>query len=794
MSSTSGAVAALAAGLSALRGRGVHLFGVRHHSPACARQLARLIDAVRPRWVLVEGPEELTRLVPWMLHPDTEAPFAAYCAWARGAERHAAYYPFADASPELVAVRAAAAVGATARFIDLTFPELCQADHGEARRPARLRSLLEEAHLARSVYLQALARKTGCRDHDELWDHLFEVGPRVGPEAFVAQVATYCLMARLDHPEALLEADGSLPRERRMAAHVAEVMHEGPVVVVTGGFHTPSLVALLTAARAPRPPKVPEAATPVLLRYGFEQLDALNGYSAGMPAPLFYDAAWRASAGADPHASERAAAEVLVEVAALARAGVEVSAQAADEVAALAHAARLAELRGHTGIARRDLEDALLTTLTKGSIEVEGAQVQAVLRAAFCGRRVGRVPKEAGLPPIVRDFAARSEALKVATGPVVREVTLSLYQRAGHREASRFLHALRFMQVPYATWLAGPEYASGQGLERRQELWRLKWTPDVERALVERSVYGPTVAEAAAARLGEAALALSEAGHGQDAEAAVRLLVSAFVMGAFDAARGLLPTVREAVATDHRLERVVVALTVLVLSLEGREPLEVARPEDAAPAEAVRGLARAAYARACHLVAQAGSTPEARVEPVVSALMSLRQLAATEAAALELGKLASAVRGALGAPRGSPKVEGALAGLAFGLGVEDAQALAHRIRGHFLGTGRDVKGKVAFLFGALATAREVAWRVPAVVEGLSALLEGWDEATFLAALPELRLAFGLLTPREIDRVARAVTEAPRAPAGALAPEVAAGLDDRVRAALAADGLSDWGRA
>ncbi|MCA9556029.1 MAG: hypothetical protein KC933_38750, partial [Myxococcales bacterium] len=707
--------------------------GVRHHSPACARNLSALLEAVKPRFVLVEGPEELTPLTPWMVHPETEAPFAAYCAWAKGTARHAAYYPFADYSPELVAVRWAAGAGAEARFVDLTFPELCKADRTEApRAAARLTSLLREVHLSRSAYLHALARKTGCRDHDELWDHLFEdVGP-LDHDTFTERVAVYCLMARLDHPQDLLEADGSLARERRMAAHVARVMDDGPVVVVTGGFHTPSLVELLSARRPPSLPKVPAAEAPVLLRYGFEQLDALNGYSSGMPSPAFYDALWRASTRGEADAGQVAAAETLVEVASLARSAGEPSVQAADEVAALTQATRLAELRGRQSVARRDLMDAALSTLCKGSAEVEGQAVQAILRSALCGRRVGQVPKEAGVPPIVRDFKARSEALKVSTGPVAREVALSLYQRAPHREASRFLHALRFLEVPYATWLAGPRYEAGEGLERRQETWRLRWTPDVERALVERSVYGPTVAEAAAARLEEAVAALGEAGHAQDAEAAVRLLVVAFVMGAFQVAQDLLPKVEAALATDARLERVVAALTVLVLSLEGREPLEVG-----AAAEAVRRQAHVAYHRACQLVQQVAVAPEARVEAVVTALQSLRQLAATEAAGLEVGKLAFAVGAALAGPRGSPKVEGALAGLAFGLGAEDAEALARRVRGHLLGTGRDTAGKVAFLFGVMATAREVAWRVPAVVEGLSSLFVEWPEAEFLAALPEL---------------------------------------------------------
>ena len=36
----------------------VHLFGIRHHGPGCARSLLRALEALRPDCVLVEGPPE----------------------------------------------------------------------------------------------------------------------------------------------------------------------------------------------------------------------------------------------------------------------------------------------------------------------------------------------------------------------------------------------------------------------------------------------------------------------------------------------------------------------------------------------------------------------------------------------------------------------------------------------------------------------------------------------------------------------------------------------------------------
>jgi hypothetical protein len=48
------------------------------------------------------------------------------------------------------------------------------------------------------------------------------------------------------------------------------------------------------------------------------------------------------------------------------------------------------------------------------------------------------------------------------------------------------------------------------------------------------------------------------------------------------------------------------------------------------------------------------------------------------------------------------------------------------------------------------------WQASGLVEELDAWLTGWDEAAFLRALPDLRLAFADLTPRETDRVAEIV--------------------------------------
>src|SRR5215831_16991277 len=229
----------------------VTYFPIRHHSPACAQHLEGLIRKWKPSAILIEGPASFTSLIPLILHPKTKAPFAVYTSFVReepkdqnetaivsalvGPPRHAAYYPFCDYSPELVALRTGAEVGAALSFIDLDYADQIRAEVDamtEGGAP-RVESLLAERHFERSHYLRALARRAGCRDHNDLWDHFFET--RIGQqsvadasvEKFIHDVASWCHFARVDASEEELKADGTLAREGAMAAAIQGELTKG---------------------------------------------------------------------------------------------------------------------------------------------------------------------------------------------------------------------------------------------------------------------------------------------------------------------------------------------------------------------------------------------------------------------------------------------------------------------------------------------------------------------------------------------------------------------------------------
>ncbi|MFD3372823.1 DUF5682 family protein [Streptomyces sp. NPDC058697] len=86
-----------------------YLIGVRHHAPSLAAAVPALLDAAKPDVLLVELPDEMQEWLPWLGHEETRAPVALAAAPRDGGGgRGPAFYPFADFSPELAAVRWAA--------------------------------------------------------------------------------------------------------------------------------------------------------------------------------------------------------------------------------------------------------------------------------------------------------------------------------------------------------------------------------------------------------------------------------------------------------------------------------------------------------------------------------------------------------------------------------------------------------------------------------------------------------------------------------------------------------------
>ena len=790
-----------AALLPKLRSERVVYFPIRHHSPACAAHLHAWILTHKPAAVLVEGPASFTEKIDWLVDPQCVCPVAFFTtfidkrkrslpALPEGSEelpegmigppRYGAFYPFCDYSPELVALRTGRKVGARLRFIDLEYAEMVLARHEDEpeREPGVLIDLLaSDPHLKHSEYIQELARRMGCRGFDELWDHLFEsTWDGLETDPFIDRVATWCAMARLDYDEATLVRDGTLAREACMAAEISDELQRvtaekrtGPVLVVTGGFHTVALPDLVAAKAArPKSPGFTEGETGSwLMRYSFDRLDAISGYASGMPSPAFYDRLWRMSgpeSHADPARRQLArvdvAAEILVEISRLTRERQMLQRiTTPDAIAALQMTKQLAALRGHAWPLREDVLDGVRSCFVKGEMGAEGQVIMHLVNEVLAGNRVGQVPPAVGVPPIVHDFIREGRRLRLPVDHVEsRELELDLYRNATHRQISRFCHRLELLNAPFAMFRMGPDFVLGQGLDRIREVWEVRWSPGTESALIEAAVYGPTVEEAAGGKLMEQIGQLDAQGQGRSTQTAVNLLVRAYRLGLHAQMMLLAQKIDEHIAEDPAFSSLVTGLSQLELIYRSREPLE------AGDLTAVPYLAAAAYHRACRLLVDLPGCPDEMVGPVIGSLRTLREVLVSRfelpegVPPFDVALFHQGLWAIVKAPpaQAQAAVVGAAAGILFGEGQLGQEPLLDIARGYLGGARTEAHKTCGILRGLLATAREAAWQVQELIRAIDAQLQSWDEETFLQVLPELRLAYADLTPREISRVAEQV--------------------------------------
>ena len=803
-----------------------------------------------------------------------------------GPPRFAAYYPFCDYSPELIALRTGNAVGARLRFIDLEFGEMILARmQGRADAPddlVHIESLTQDAHLTHSHYITALAEKMGCRDFDELWDHLFETGwQSLSTDAFMDRLATYCAMARLDYSDEELIADGTARREACMAQAICEELDQddGQVLVVTGGFHTvvlPDLVAKKT--KRPAKPDFTEGEVGTwLMRYSFDKLDSLAGYSAGMPAPAYYDRLWNVSKTiSEPERNkqfERIAADVLLDISRLTRErSLPNLITTPDSIAAAQMSQQLAMLRGHAWPMREDILDGIRSCFVKGEVSVEGQALLALVNEVMAGNRIGDLPEGADLPPIVDDFYREAKRFRFTLDYATRkEHSLDLYRNAMHRQISRFLHRLDFLGVSFARFVSGPDFVTGQSLTLMQEHWESSWSPVVESGLIEKAVLGTSIEEAADSKLKLQIAKLQQEGEARSASAAVTLLVRACRLGLHAQMSLLVPLIDIHIAEDSQFPSVVQGLSQLELLLRAREPLE------ASNLTAVPRLMEAAYVRACRLLHDVVHCPDSEVDQMLGAMQTLREIlssttppssvvprtsssavAATSPSAPAPPTTASAapstsssavaptspsapvsptsesvrvarkppslhvaptspsapnpidldrdlffqgLRTIIDSPpfKAQSAIVGGAAGILYAEAKLDEDELVRVVCGFLGGAISDPRKTAGILRGLLTTACEIAWQVGEIMRAMDAQFQSWDEKTFVELLPDLRLAFSSLAPRDIARVAdrisgfhdgKSLGELVHVDVDERDVQFGISLNEKVREALKADGIGN----
>ncbi|MEV3934123.1 DUF5682 family protein [Streptomyces sp. NPDC049944] len=823
------AVAALAAAGPGLP----FLIGVRHHAPSLAAALPALLDAAGPDVLLVELPAEFQPWLGWLAHEETEAPVALAAVSADGAgaagERGPAFYPFADFSPELVALRWAARNGVQAVACDLPLADRAWAQGGPdtgAPAPSPLPGTGSESVPGEGQGLSAAlgSRLTG-RDGDDLWDRLVEApAPGSTPEALrrAALLTGWALRYEAEARGGVERTD--LVREACMRAHVAEALASGrrPAVVV-GAFHTPALLALAPGAAGASAPRDPDTPAPVtgaaptaactvsLIPYTYPLLDSRSGYPAGIRDPEWQHTVLEAAGR--PAALHEALIRTAVRVcAALREQGHPYGPADGREVVRVA--GDLARLRGLPAPGRGELLEAVQTVLGRGETYGTGRAVAQALERVLVGARTGRPAPAAprsGLGPAVE---AETATLSLP-GPgdahekTPRDLRLDPARSTLDGRRELLLRRLTVCGIPYAQEHEVTGAAGSEGLTTR---WQVRWTPATAAMLTAAGARGVTPAQAAEGVLRQRHAA-ERAEGGPTAAQVVRGLTEAAECGLPALADERLTELAAVLPSSGTLPEMLTGLDLLERidaghlpgmatpdrpSVSGSEVIDAPSASDAPDdpdATATAPVTAASSARAARIAHVAELLTSAAVRQVDGLTGSEEPEDAR--ALLELAQRADRVGGirltdALVrlADQGTPLIAAAAGAVRVLTGHEEAEVFGTRVASWVDGAvdGASRAALTARLTGVLTAAGPLLTVGAGTLDPLLHRVVELDDAAFLSRLPALRGGFDTLGPAARDRLLDTVEERLGERVDGLDADDPAALAARTAADLAARAL------
>ncbi len=713
-------------------------FPVRHHSPTSARLVQQMIADLRPAAVLIEGPSDFNDRLDELALPH-RLPIAIYSyLQLPDGRRRGAFYPFCEHSPEWQALQCARAANATVRFIDLPWAAL--ADESPSTH------LYADGALGSGEYIDHLCRELGVENFHDLWDHLFEIDPDLSLNDYLERILTLCTHMRM--------MDGNvspidLRREAFMVEQIRQTRAEisGPLLIVTGAYHTPALFAALenpaaeqiasdllpTADSTPSPSTISRGLA--LTPYSYLQLDTLTGYNAGLTHPAFYHQLWldrRQGTGKETYRT------LLAQSVAYLRRHKQI-ASSADLIAVETLSQGLATFRGHAIVWRTDLVDGIIGALIKDELAYgQSHPFLNAIYAVFRGTERGKLAAGAQLPPLVHDIAALLKHHDLELLPQKRTLSLDLF-KAEDLARSRVLHCLAGLEISGFVRTGGSDLLLRDDLTNIWENWEITWTPTFDANCIEAAIYGATLQEAAGAHLLELAGAAQ-----RSASAAARYLLDAALMGLAHLTVEFYSRLTLLIRQDSDFCNITAAMGHLLYLYRYDEVLGAAGKEE------IGALLVEVFTRCLWLLDNLGQ-PQGKDKELLYGIATLVETLERCETTLSLNRadLEESFLRVSTDPTGLPLVRGATMGALWTLGKTAVEDLHYSL--NYFSAPAHLGD---YLTGLFHLARETVQRQPELLHTLNTLLLSYTGEEFLEALPPLRLAFSYFTPREKDYLAR----------------------------------------
>lgn len=413
-----------------------------------------------------------------------------------------------------------------------------------------------------------------------------------------------------------------------------------------------------------------------------------------------------------------------------------------DAICALSMAKGLAVLRGKRAPGLYELRDAALASYVKGEVNLSTDLPLRILDEINTGKQVGKLCETDFRPPLLSDFEeqCRRFGLQLQSS-AEKELTLELFTKNKHLAMSRFLYQMEFLETRFARRKKGSGLLNRRDRSRIREIWSYRFSSQVLAALVDVSMAGSTVEEAAKTRL------VSKARKAASCKEAAKRLVQGFLMGFLEEQQGMGAHVRETLVADGDFFSLTSGFSDLKMLYELQELYQVEAHVE------LEGLLELCFGKIVQLLPSMAGVPEERQQECMECCRELYQMTGHKKFEQLRPVLMEAMMRLSERKKIQPGLYGAVLGLLYGWDGRYNVRIQEAAYGYLKGSGEMRMKSAAFLRGLFYTARDFVFVQEDFLSLVDGLLAGLSAEEFLQLLPELRMAFGYFTPLETDRIA-----------------------------------------
>jgi hypothetical protein len=462
----------------------IHILGIRHHGVGSARHVHQQLAAIEPDIILVEGPPELTEVFSAVGNEELVPP-VAIMVYNTGEPKQSVFYPFAEYSPEWVAIKFANQHKIPVRALDLP-AAVSFARHNEQQNSdpaAPTGNGDQQGHTTRDP-LSYLSDAAGFKTSESWWDHHFENKTQTDPQHFEAVMHAMDALRKEGLPSSLDREN--VYREAYMRDIIRQAQNEmyQRIAVVCGAWHAPALTDPdgMAKSDAKTLKELPRAKIKVMatwIPWTNSRLSMHSGYGAGIYSPGWYEHQWKTDRQLEITWLTRVANTFR-------KKGIDISTAHIIEAFNLSRA--LAVLRGRPTVSLDELNEATLAVMCMG----DNILLDFIKEQLIVGNRLGKVPDTVPKVPLQEDFEQHVKSLRLRLSAAPKQYDLDL-RKEGDLARSIFFYRLEILEIPWV------KRTSSRTKGTFKESWLAEWTPEMMIALIDKAFYGNTVEAAAQA-------------------------------------------------------------------------------------------------------------------------------------------------------------------------------------------------------------------------------------------------------------------------------------------------------